>query len=89
MTVDSQPAVPATCPISHDFNPFGGDYQKDPGPSLKQQRSELPVFYSSMLDYYVVTRYADVRAVFRDTASFSPTLALEPITSLREPAIAS
>jgi cytochrome P450 len=90
VTVQFEPSVPvpATCPISHDFNPFSGAYQKDPGPSLKEQRHDLPVFYSSLLDYYVVTRYADVRAVFRDTTSFSASLTLEPITPLREPAIA-
>lgn len=90
MTVEFHPAVPvpATCPVSHAFNPFAGEYQKDPGPSLKDERHELPVFYSPLLDYYVVTRYADVRAVFRDTESFSASLTLEPITPLREPAIA-
>lgn len=89
MTVEFHPSVPvpATCPVSHDFNPFEGSYQQDPGPSLKDQRRECPVFYSSLLDYYVVTRYADIRAVFRDTASFSASLTLEPITPLREPAI--
>jgi cytochrome P450 len=91
VTVEFQPSVPvpAACPISHNFNPFGGDYQKDPGPSLKAERHDQPVFYSSLLDYYVVTRYADVRAVFRDTTSFSASLTLEPITPLTEPAIAT
>lgn len=89
MTVEFHPIVPvpATCPISHDFNPFAGSYQRDPGPSLKDQRRDCPVFYSSLLDYYVVTRYADIRAVFRDADSFSASLTLEPITPLREPAI--
>jgi cytochrome P450 len=89
VTVEFDPSVPvpASCPISHEFNPFAGRYQADPGPSLQDERQGSPVFYSPLLDYYVVTRYGDIRSVFRDTDSFSAALTLEPITPLREPAI--
>ncbi|RZL81418.1 MAG: cytochrome P450 [Rhodococcus sp. (in: high G+C Gram-positive bacteria)] len=89
MTTGSDHAlnIPAQCPVSHEFNPFGGSYQEDPAGSLRKARHEQPVFYSPLLDYYVVTRYADIKAIFRDTTSFSAALTLEPITPLREPAI--
>ena len=37
-----------------------------------------PVFYAPSLDYYVVTRYADVEAVFLDHESYSAAAAQLP-----------
>ncbi len=73
------------CPISANavaFDPFTGPYQVDPaGGSLSWSRDEEPVFYSPPdLGYWVVTRYEDVKAVFRDNILFSPSIALEKIT---------
>ncbi len=42
-----------------------------PFPFLARARAEAPVFYSPELDYWVVTRYDDVRAIFRDPGTFS------------------
>jgi hypothetical protein len=36
---------------------------------------EQPVFYAPAIDYYVLTRYDDIAAVFRDSASYSATVA--------------
>ncbi|GII80018.1 hypothetical protein Sru01_50000 [Sphaerisporangium rufum] len=72
--------------IAADFDPFGADYQLDPAGALSEARACEPVFYSPRLDYWVVTRYQDVRSVFRDTRSFSASIALDPITPLAEPA---
>lgn len=74
---------PTGCPISYKaaaFNPFGPAYQQDPAATLKWARDEEPVFYSPELAYWVVTRYEDVKAVFRDNILFSPSIALEKIT---------
>jgi cytochrome P450 len=89
VTVEFHPSVPvpASCPISHEFNPFGGRYQQDPGPSLDYERHHRPVFYSSLLEHYVVTRDRDIRSVLCDQDHFSASVALDPITPLREPAI--
>ncbi|MEZ5792761.1 MAG: cytochrome P450/oxidoreductase [Nitratireductor sp.] len=38
------------------------------------------MFYSPKLGYWVVSRYEDVKAVFRDNILFSPSIALEKIT---------
>lgn len=51
-----------------------------PGDYLRWAREEEPVFFSPRLGYWVVTRYADVKAVFRDNLLFSPSVALEKIT---------
>ena len=40
------------------------------------------MFYSPELDYYVVTRYEDISAVFKDDESFSPRNIGDPVTPL-------
>lgn len=77
------PVTPQGRPVSARaaaFTPFGDDYQHDPGAALAWAREEEPVFYSPELGYWVVTRYEDVKAVFRDNSAFSPSVALEKIT---------
>lgn len=74
---------PTGCPISAQaaaFDPFSLAYQRDPAGTLAWAREEEPVFYSPELGYWVVTRYDDVKAVFRDNILFSPAIALEKIT---------
>ncbi|CAM03831.1 cytochrome P450 [Saccharopolyspora erythraea NRRL 2338] len=77
--------VGAGCPISRiaeEFDPFGEAYQQDPAGVLKAAREREPVFYSPELDHWVVTRYADIKEIFRDTRRFSASNALDPITPL-------
>jgi cytochrome P450 len=77
------PGTPAGCPFSkraRRFDPFAPDYQADPAEALRWSREEEPVFFSEVLDYWVVSRYDDVRAIFRDPVTFSPAIALEKIT---------
>lgn len=68
------------------FDPFGADFQTDPPACLRWAREQAPVFWSPQLDYWVVTRYDDVKAVFRDHRNFSPSNALEKITPPTEEA---
>ncbi len=70
-TSDVSPAAVGggTCPVSHraaSFNPFVEPYLSDPYSFLAGVRAEEPVFYSPEIDYYVVTKFDDVRMVFRD-----------------------
>lgn len=74
---------PTGCPVSARaaaFNPFEDDYHQDPGAYVAWAREEEPVFYAPEIGYWVVTRYEDVKAVFRDNHTFSPAVALEKIT---------
>ncbi|MEU3270018.1 cytochrome P450/oxidoreductase [Saccharomonospora sp. NPDC006951] len=85
-------AASGGCPVSPRaaaFDPFGEAYQADPPASVRWARDEEPVFYSPEIGYWVVTRYADVKAVFRDNILFSPSIALEKITPVSEEAIAT
>jgi len=71
------------CPVSPNaaaFDPFDPSYLLDPAEILRWSRDQEPVFYSPKLGYWVVSRYEDVKAVFRDNITFSPSNALEKIT---------
>ncbi|WP_251863058.1 cytochrome P450/oxidoreductase [Achromobacter sp. Marseille-Q4962] len=74
---------PTGCPVSPraaEFDPFGDGYQQDPPAYVRWAREQEPVFYSPKLGYWVVTRYDDIKAIFRDNITFSPSIALEKIT---------
>ncbi|HVS77404.1 MAG TPA: cytochrome P450/oxidoreductase [Steroidobacteraceae bacterium] len=70
----------AASPEAAAFDPFEGAFHLDPSEALRWSRERQPVFYSPKLGYWVVSRYADVKAVFRDNVTFSPSIALEKIT---------
>lgn len=83
--------APGSCPFSQgraarEFDPFGMEYQVNPGESLKWARENEPIFFSESLGYWVITRFEDVREVFRDNATYSPANALEKITPLTDEA---
>ncbi len=81
--------APNGCPVSRravEFDPFGDGYQQDPPDYVRWAREQEPVFWSPRLGYWVVTRYADIKAIFRDNLSFSPSIALEKITPTGEEA---
>ena len=44
--------------------------------------SEAPVFYAPSIDYYVVTRYEDIEAIFLDHETFSAAAAQLPLAAL-------
>jgi cytochrome P450/ferredoxin-NADP reductase len=62
------------------FDAFEGPYQVDPAEALRWSRAQEPVFFSPKLGYWVVSRYEDVKTVFRDNITFSPSIALEKMT---------
>ncbi|WP_250455198.1 cytochrome P450/oxidoreductase [Caballeronia sp. ATUFL_M2_KS44] len=79
----SEIAAPNGCPVSPraaGFDPFSDGYQQDPPEYVRWAREQEPVFYSPKLGYWVVTRYDDIKAIFRDNLTFSPSIALEKIT---------
>ncbi|MDC0676012.1 cytochrome P450 [Nannocystis radixulma] len=63
--------------LSTAFNPMAPDQIDDPYPLYARARRERPVFFAESLGAWVVTRYADIAAVARDTERFSSTGALE------------
>ncbi|BAH53630.1 cytochrome P450 [Rhodococcus opacus] len=93
MTVDHAPEgvkSPTGCPVSGmaaGFDPFQGAYQVDPSSSLRGARKEEPVFYSPLLDYWVVTRYEDIKQIFKTPSVFSPSITLDQITPISDEAL--
>lgn len=70
------------CPFSDpsaDFDPFD---ISNPFEFYAWARAEAPVFFSDTLQYYVVARHADVKAVFEDWQTFSSENAQAPLRPL-------
>ena len=75
-------SVPGVCPFanaSKDFNPFD---LENPFPFYEWARAEAPVFFAEELGYYVVTRHADVKAVFDNWQVFASDNAQAPVRPL-------
>jgi cytochrome P450 len=57
--------------------------QRNPFPYYQRLREHEPVFRMTETGFYVLTRYEDLRAVLRDTETFSNTLDLEDLSGER------
>src|SRR6516162_11020024 len=76
--------VAERCPMRReDFDPFD---LSDPFPSYQRLRAETPVFYDETIGYWIVSRYADIKAVFEDWRNFSAENAQAPMRRLCETA---
>ena len=72
----------ATCPVHADFDPLSPAFLADPFAVLNSIPRETPVFYAPSIDYYVVTGYADIEAVFLDPETYSAAPAQLPLAQL-------
>lgn len=52
---------------------------RDPFSLLARAQQQQPVFYSPAIDYWVVTRHADIKAIFRDHQRYSAANTITPI----------
>lgn len=78
---------PASCPVDESFDPLSPTYLADPYTVLATlPHNEQPIFYAPVIGYYVLTRYDDIPAVFRDPASFSAAVAQAPLGPITEQA---
>jgi hypothetical protein len=75
-------AEQAPCPVRTDFDPLSPAFLADPFAVLGSLPREAPVFYAPSIDYYVVTRYADIEAVFLDDETYSAAPAQLPLVQL-------
>ncbi|SOC82616.1 hypothetical protein SAMN05421890_1029 [Ensifer adhaerens] len=72
-------AAARQCPFSNassEFDPFD---MQDPFAFYEWARAEHPVFYSDDIGYHVVTRYADIKAVFDNWQVFASDNAQAPV----------
>jgi cytochrome P450 len=65
--------------IAERFDPFHEPYLDDPYPFFAEARAATPVFYSPDLDYWVVTRYHDIRHILQTPQAFSAANTLAPL----------
>ncbi len=72
------------CPITSLSAAFDPLDLSDPFPLLAHARREQPVFYSPAIDYWVVTRYDDVKAIFRDHETYTAANTISPIVPFSE-----
>ena len=65
------------------WDPLDAKYKVDPHPIWKRLRDEAPLYYNEQLDFYAVSRFADVDAFSRDPQTFcsSHGTVLEMITA--------
>jgi cytochrome P450 len=72
----------AACPVHADFDPLSPTFLADPFAVLASLPRETPMFYAPSIGYYVVTRYADIEAVFLDSETYSAASAQLPLAQL-------
>lgn len=70
----------ATVRPETDIDLFGADFVTDPFPYLTQLREQAAAVYSSQWDFYVMTRYDDIKAAAVDWETFTSSegVALTP-----------
>lgn len=54
-----------------EFNPYDKAFANDPYPVYKRLRDEAPIYQCAPLNFYAVSRYADVLEAHRDFKTFS------------------
>jgi cytochrome P450 len=54
-----------------DFDPYSIEFHNDPYPVYKRLRDEAPVYFHEGLNFYAISRYADVVEAHRDNVTFS------------------
>ena len=86
----TQPPSISPCPVtsaSLEFCPFQDPYRSDPYSFWQRARENEPVFYSPEIEYWVVTRYDDIKAILTDPETFSSSNALSPLIPWPEEAL--
>ena len=53
------------------YSPYAYETHEDPYPTYARLRAEAPVYRNEELDFWALSRHADVSAAFRDTARLS------------------
>jgi cytochrome P450 len=62
-----------------DFQPFINPQLNNPYPFYQRARQEEPLFFSPLLNGYVLTRYDDILAILKDPNRFSSADVLMPV----------
>lgn len=65
------------------YDPYSYEIHEDPYPTYRRLRDEAPVYRSEEQDFWVLSRYHDVMAAFRDSERFSSAegVSIDPAAS--------
>lgn len=74
--------LPELSPIRVDYNPFDPDQKRDPFPFYADARRKTPVFFSPILNMWVVTRHEDILTALQNPGVFSSLNIIESPTPL-------
>lgn len=74
--MSSQRTEALKCPVEHmrspdQFNPFTPHFNLAPHSVFMEVQTEQPVFFSPVMNMWVVTRYDDLKVVMQDTNTFT------------------
>ncbi len=86
MNVSERPSAGSKCPVLNSYDPFSSEFTTDPYRIWAGLREASAVYYAEDIDHYIVTRYADIRAVYEDQDNFSAANASSPLSPLAEEA---
>lgn len=53
------------------FDPYDYAFHEDPYPTYERLRTEAPLYYNADMDFWALSRHADVTAAFRDSVRLS------------------
>ena len=68
------------CPVDESFDPLSPEFLADPYAAMaKLSGAEKPIFFAPSIGYYVITSYAAIEAVFRDTGTYSAAVPQAPL----------
>jgi cytochrome P450 len=73
-------ALAPGCPVDASFDPLSAGFLADPFAVLAAGKPA--VFFAPSIGYYVLTRYADIEGVFRDSETYSAAAAQAPLAPL-------
>ncbi len=54
-----------------EYNPYDWKIHEDPYPTYAALRSEAPAYYNEEIDFWALSRHADILAAFRDPGRYS------------------
>ncbi|MGH2726813.1 MAG: cytochrome P450 [Actinomycetota bacterium] len=65
------------------YSPYDYEIHEDPYPTYARLREEAPVYRNEEIDFWALSRHADVTAAYRDSATFSSAngVSLEPMAT--------
>jgi cytochrome P450 len=75
-----------TCPVIADFDPLGHAYQQDPHGVMRDIRANVGVFFSPVLNRYVISGSEDIESILLNPDDFSSANTVAPVTPLSEAA---